>query len=132
MEPLFEVRTASVARGAFVVSVVGEADMASAPELERELEDVLHRGGRSAAVDLMEVGFIDSTVLGLLLRLQRRFRARGGDLVLVSGDRRVLRTLEITGLDRVFRIERRLGEAVDGLQTEPEPTVDAIPASEPA
>jgi anti-anti-sigma factor len=70
-------------------------------------------------VDLVEVGFIDSTALGLLLRFQPRFRGRGGDLVLVSDDRRVLRTLEITGLDRMFRIERRLGQAVGALATEP-------------
>jgi hypothetical protein len=35
----------------------------------------------------------------------------------VSDDRRVLRTLEITGLDRIFRIEQRLGDAVGGLYT---------------
>ena len=35
--------------------------------------------------------------------------------MLVSDDRRILRTLEITGLDRVFRIEQRLGDAVAGL-----------------
>ncbi len=69
----------------------------------------------SVAVDLAEVGFIDSTALSLLLRFKPRFRSSGGDLVLVSDDRRMLRTLEITGLDRIFRIERRLGEAVGGL-----------------
>lgn len=92
--------------------------MQTAPEIERELQDVLRLGGRSVAVDLVEVGFVDSTALGLLLRFQPRFRARGGDLVIVSDDRRVLRTLEVTGLDRIFRIERRLGEAVGGLYAE--------------
>jgi anti-anti-sigma regulatory factor len=32
--------------------------------------------------------------------------------VIVTDDRRVLRTFEITGLDRVFTIERRLADAV--------------------
>jgi anti-sigma B factor antagonist len=130
VEPEFEIRTAQTADDAFVVSVTGEADMATAPELERELRDVLRRGGRSVAVDLAEVGFIDSTALGLLLRYQSRFRKRGGDLVLVSDDRRILRTLEITGLDRIFRIESRLGEAVGGLGSEP-PT-EPVQAPEPA
>jgi anti-anti-sigma factor len=57
------------------------------------------------------------------MRFQPRFRARGGELVIVSDDRRVLRTFEITGLDRIFRIERRLAEAVGGLypKTAPAP-----------
>jgi anti-sigma B factor antagonist len=115
MEPAFEVRTAGVGNDGFVVSICGEADLHNAPEMERELLEVLQLGGNSVVVDFAEVGFIDSTVLGLLLRYQPRFRDRGGDLVLVSDDRRILRTLEITGLDRVFRIEQRLGEAVAGL-----------------
>jgi anti-sigma B factor antagonist len=115
MELEFEVRTAGVGNDGFVVSISGEADLHNAPEMERELLEVLQLGGNSVVVDFAEVGFIDSTVLGLLLRYQPRFRDRGGDLVLVSDDRRILRTLEITGLDRVFRIEQRLGDAVAGL-----------------
>jgi anti-sigma B factor antagonist len=123
VEPPFDVKTARLEGDTFVVSVTGEADMQTTPEIERELQDVLRLGGRSVAVDFVEVGFIDSTALGLLMRFQPRFRARGGDLVIVSDDRRVLRTFEITGLDRIFRIERRLGEAVAGLysETAPEP-----------
>ena len=115
MEPEFDVRIAEVGNSGFVVSVSGEVDLHTAPEMERELVEVLQLGGNSVVVDLAEVGFIDSTVLGLLLRYKPRFRSRGGDLVLVSDDRRILRTLEITGLDRVFRIEQRLGDAVAGL-----------------
>lgn len=118
MGPEVNLKTAQLGKDTFVVSVTGEADMVTASEIERELWQVLKLGGRSVAVDLVEVGFIDSTALGLLLRFQPRFRARGGDLVIVSDDRRVLRTLEITGLDRIFRIEQRLGEAVGGLYAE--------------
>ena len=131
MEPEFGVKTAQLGNDAFVVSVTGEADLNTAPEIERELKGVLDLGGRAVVVDLLEVGFIDSTVLGILLRFQPRFRGRGGDLVLVSDDLRVLRTLEITGLDRIFQIERRLGDAVGGVYIDS--VVPPVPASpEPA
>jgi anti-sigma B factor antagonist len=107
-----ELTSAQLSSEAFVVSVKGEADLHSAPQIERELQDILRRGARFVVVDFVEVGFIDSTTLGLLLRFQPRFRTRGGDVVLVSDDRRILRTLEITGLDRIFRIEHRLSDAV--------------------
>ena len=131
VEPEFGVKTAQLGNDAFVVSVTGEADLNTAPEIERELKGVLDLGGRAVVVDLLEVGFIDSTVLGILLRFQPRFRGRGGDLVLVSDDLRVLRTLEITGLDRIFQIERRLGDAVGGAYIDS--VVPPVPASpEPA
>jgi anti-sigma B factor antagonist len=121
VEPDFDVKTADLGNEAFVVSVTGEADLHTTAEIERELLEVLRLGGRSVVIDLVEVAFIDSTVLGLLLRYQPRFRSRAGDVVLVSDDRRILRTLEITGLDRIFRIERRLGDAVGGVYVESTP-----------
>jgi anti-sigma B factor antagonist len=137
MELEYEVKTARIGSDAFVVSVTGETDMHSSPELERQLREVLELGGRSVLVDLVAVGFIDSTALGLLLRYKHRFRSRGGDLVIVSDDRRILRTFEITGLDRVFRIEARLGEAVAGLYAEGlsangDSAGAQVPAPEPA
>ena len=63
-------------------------------------------------VDLANVNFIDSTALRVLLKALPGFSRRGGKLVLVSEDRRVLRTLEITGLDMKFTVEPRLAEAI--------------------
>jgi anti-sigma B factor antagonist len=108
----FSVKTAEVGENAFIVTVTGEADLHTAPELDRALHGVIGLGGAAAAVDLADVSFVDSTALGVLLRHQRRFRGRGGDLVIVTADRRVLRTFEITGLDRIFTIEQRLADGV--------------------
>ena len=108
----FEVRTAVITPGTYVVSVTGEIDSFTSPALEQELEWVLGDGASNAVVDLGGVGFIDSTALRVLLRALPRFSRRGGTLVLVSDDRRVLRTLEITGLDRKFTVEPKLSEAI--------------------
>lgn len=108
----FEIRTAAVTPSTYVISVTGEIDSYTAPALEQELDWVLGDGASNAVVDLGGVGFIDSTALRVLLRALPRFSRRGGKLVLVSDDRRVLRTLEITGLDRKFMIEPHLSEAI--------------------
>lgn len=108
----FEVRTAVVTPSTYVVSVTGEIDSFTSPALEQELEWVLGDGASNAVVDLGGVGFIDSTALRVLLKALPRFSRRGGKLVLVSDDRRVLRTLEITGLDRKFTVEPKLSEAI--------------------
>jgi anti-sigma B factor antagonist len=108
----FSVSTAGLDDNAFVVAAAGEADMYTAPALEQALDGVIGLGGTSAVLDLAEVSFIDSTVLGVLLRYRERLQALGGDLVIVSADRRVLRTFEITGLDRIFTIQSRLDEGI--------------------
>lgn len=108
----FTVKTAELGENAFIVTLTGEADLHTAPELERALQGTVGLGATAVAVDLAEVSFVDSTTLGVLLRYQKRFRERGGDLVIVTEDRRVLRTFEITGLDQVFEIKRGLAEAV--------------------
>jgi anti-sigma B factor antagonist len=108
----FEVRTAQLTPSTYVVSVTGEVDAFTSPALEQELDWVLGDGGSNAVVDLGEVAFIDSTALRVLLKALPRFSRRGGKLVLVSDDRRVLRTLEITGLDTKFTVEPKLGEAI--------------------
>jgi anti-sigma B factor antagonist len=108
----FEVRTAVITPGTYVVSVTGEIDSYTSPALEQELEWVLGDGASNVVVDLAAVGFLDSTALRVLLKALPRFAQRDGKLVLVSDDRRVLRTLEITGLDRKFAIEARLSDAI--------------------
>ena len=107
----FTTKTAELGDNAFVVAATGEADLYTAPDLERALQGVVALGGTSVAVDLAEVSFIDSTTIGVLLRYHTRFRGLGGDLVIVTNDRRLVRTFEITGLDRIFEIKRDLSDA---------------------
>jgi anti-sigma B factor antagonist len=111
----FNVKTAELADNAFVVTAAGEADMHTAPALDQALAGVVGLGGTSVVLDLADVSFIDSTVLAVLHRYHRRFARLGGDLVLVSEDRRILRTLEITGLDRIFKLERKLTAGIDAV-----------------
>lgn len=111
----FGIRTAGLDGDAFIVSVNGEADAYNAPELEEALQGVLALGGTTVAVDMVEVTFVDSTILSVLLRYQGRFKTLGGDCVIVTDDRRVLRTFEVTGLDKTFVIERRLSDAIAGV-----------------
>ena len=96
----------------YVVALRGELDLGTTEPLQKELETLFERGARRIVVDLLGVTFLGSVGLGVLTDAAKRARAAGGECVLVSDDPRILRVFKITGLDRIFRIERSLMEAV--------------------
>jgi anti-sigma B factor antagonist len=88
-----------------VVSVHGDADLHSAPELRERLARIVDSGEQALVVDLSEVTFVDSMALGVLLRTMKRMGARGGRLRLVVTRPETRRIFEITLLDRVLAID---------------------------
>ncbi len=91
-----------VAPGVEVVTVVGEHDLSSAPELERALGAAFDAGG-AVAVDLLGTTFIDSTVLRILIRAREEAGERGVGFRIAIGEatgHSVRRLLELTGLER--------------------------------
>ena len=86
-----------------VLSIGGEIDVMSAPPLRDALARFCdEHPGSTVVLDLANVGFLDSTGLGVLVGAARRMRGDGGDIWLSGGQPGLLRVLSITGLDRVF------------------------------
>jgi anti-sigma B factor antagonist len=98
--------------GVTVVSVRGEADLHSAPELRDALATLIEDGSDELVLDLSETTFVDSMTLGVLLGAMKRVRSRGGHLRLVVAGADVRRIFEITLLDRVFPLHDTREEAV--------------------
>jgi anti-sigma B factor antagonist len=65
---------------------------------------LVEQGRRRVILDLGELRFIDSTGLGSLVGARKRVRESGGELVLTNTAQRIVKLLEITGLDAVFMI----------------------------
>jgi anti-sigma B factor antagonist len=99
----------------YVVSLEGEVDLYTAPELKQELHRLVGDGAKRIVIDMTQTTFIDSTTLGVLLSVVKRVRPEGGSVVLVCPDRNVKRIFEITLLDRVFTIVDTREEAFDEL-----------------
>lgn len=92
-----------------VVTVRGELDIATAPELERRIEPVLAtQGPPLIALELSRLGFCDSSGLGLLVRLWKRVQQDDGRMVLVQVPEHLSALLQRTGLDRLFTCEDTL------------------------
>ena len=111
LQPL-RVTTARFGTDSFVVALAGELDIGTSERFEHELDALLDDGARRLVVDLLGITFLGSVGLKLLTKAAKRTRELGGECVVVTDDPRILRVFQITGLDRVFRIERSLMEAV--------------------
>jgi anti-sigma B factor antagonist len=104
---------AQVRDATYVLALAGELDLAHTSELDQELASLVREGTTRVIVDLLEVPFLESSALGVLLKYSKILRTGGGDLTLVTDDVRIMRVIEITGLSSHFRFERTLSEAVD-------------------
>jgi anti-sigma B factor antagonist len=108
----FDVQTEKVDEATYVIALVGEVDLYTAPEFKQQLLDVIAKDARDVVVDFTNTTFIDSTTLGVLVGGVKRLRAQDGRLSLVCSDRNITKIFEITGLDRVFTIYPTRDEAL--------------------
>jgi len=92
----------------YVITVSGEVDLATSPELDLVIIAALESGTESVVVDLTEVSFMDSSGLGVIVRGLKRCREAYKDLDLVITNERVLKVFGITGLDQVIPIHDSL------------------------
>jgi anti-sigma B factor antagonist len=111
----FDIKTEQLGGDAYMISLVGEVDLYTAPEFKQQLLEVIGQGAKSVIVDLTDTTFIDSTTLGVLVGGVKRLRTNDGQLSLVCSDRNIAKIFEITGLDRVFTIHATRDEATAAL-----------------
>lgn len=81
---------------ATVLTVRGELDMASSPQLAETL-DRFDPTERPLVVDLGGLEFIDMTGLHVLLRARERIQQTGAKLTVVNASRGVRKLLKLTG-----------------------------------
>jgi anti-anti-sigma factor len=116
----FEVDNEQVG-GVHVLSVSGELDLGTAPQLEEPLEQALNDGG-SLLIDLSACEFIDSTGIALLVRAWQRLDGvpetnPGNDsrFALCGLNDQVRRLLELSGLATSLSIHPRRDAALAAL-----------------
>lgn len=118
-------------RGAYLVQVAGELDLAAGAALREVLIGLGDAGATDVVVDLTNTSFVDSAGLGILLNGMKRLRLGGGLLRLAGCQRQVRDLLTLTSLDRVMPCYATVEEALadhllqDSVASEPTPDADA-------
>jgi anti-sigma B factor antagonist len=97
-----------------ILEAGGELDLYTAPRLRDEVLTTLEGGATQIALDLREVGFIDSTGLGILVACLKRVREREGRLVVIAPETSPLRRLlALTGLEQALPTYTDLADVAD-------------------
>lgn len=90
-----------------VLQVSGEIDLATLPYFRDQLlRAVSLHASTTLFVDLDGVTVLDDTGLGILLGTAGRAREQGGDLIVVSNNKRLLERFEQTRLNRALEVRR--------------------------
>jgi anti-sigma B factor antagonist len=97
------------------VSVFGELDQGTAPELRGALAGALGDSVGSVLVDLSDCNFIDSTGLSLLVEAKRKLADNERGFGVCCPDADVRRLLELTGIDQAVSLFDTRDEAVAAL-----------------
>ena len=93
------------------VKLSGAVDIAIAGELRRELVKLVRAGHRRLLIDLSDVGFIDSTGLGVLLHIVKRLEPRRGRLAVACPDPTMRRLFELIGHNLLFPVDESVDRA---------------------
>jgi anti-sigma B factor antagonist len=111
----FEVET-SDREGVQVLSIRGELDLNTAPELEGPLEQALATSEPAIVINLTDCEFIDSTGVALLVRAWQRVSDNGtsedGRFVICCPNSQVARLLQITGVETSIPLHDNLDDAL--------------------
>jgi anti-sigma B factor antagonist len=96
-----------------VLQITGELDAYTAPFLRDRMRDLSAVGIVHVIADLRQVGFLDSTGLGVLVGGLKRFREHDGSLVPVVTKTSILKIIQITGLTTVLPPRSSVANAID-------------------
>ena len=107
----FALQDRPVHNGRRLISVQGELDLFTAPELKTKINGTIDAGTRELIVDLSDTAFLDSTGLGVLLAAFKRMRSCDGELVIIDSRSNVLKTFEVAGVDQILTIVRSYDQA---------------------
>lgn len=91
-----------------VVQIVGEIDIATAPQLRECIEGL---DSRSVTLDFSAVTFLDSSGISVLIGARKRAEREGGALVLREVRPAQKKVIELCGLEHFLSID---GNGADG------------------
>lgn len=107
-----------VVRGAWVITIAGELDIATSPRVREILSEAARDRDRPLVIDLTRCDFVDSTGLATLLHGAKPAQNGESNVALVSSGGEVRKLLELTAIDKTIPVFESLDSAVEAVLAE--------------
>ena len=88
--------------GVAIVTLGGQADVYTSPEMSKILEAYISRGQANILLNLEELEYLDSSTLAALLRAQKKAKNLGGDVKLLKLEGEPRKVFEVSGFLDIF------------------------------
>ena len=109
---LVKVQIKNTAQSIELVTLQGDLDFHSSPELREELLKLADRKASKILVDLKKVDYVDSSGLAAFVELFQQMKRYNGQLVLFNLSDGVRDIFQIAKLDSIFRLAQSEKEAM--------------------
>lgn len=86
------------------ISLTGEIDSAGSEDLYAEVTAIYENDKKDVVFDCAALEFIDSTTLGTFVKIFKKLKADGNNLVLENVRPRIKKLFEICALDKLMEI----------------------------
>lgn len=87
------------------VDINGELDVASADKVKAHLNSLIEEQVVDIKMDFTNLEYIDSTGLGALIGVLKRLKVNDKDIYVLNARKNVRKIFNITGLDKIFKVE---------------------------
>jgi anti-sigma B factor antagonist len=102
---MFELNVECINDHTCIMAVKGEIDIYSAPVFKENLSNAVGEGKRDIILECIDLSYIDSMGLGVLVGALKRVRESEHNIVIRNPRATIRKLFKITGLDKVFIIE---------------------------
>jgi len=97
----------SVKEGVLYIKLVGEIDHHSAKNIREAVDELIIKNNPAELnLDLSAIDFMDSSGLGLVLGRYKKQNDIGGRMKILNPSKRILRILQLAGVEKIIKIER--------------------------
>lgn len=96
-----------------IVMVKGRVDSATAPDLEKAIQDLFEKDRYKLIIDLHDVEYMSSAGLRTLISSLKTAKNKKGNVLISRPSKRVDEVIKLAGLDAVLSIHKDVVDAMD-------------------